>query len=47
MVITDQSYHVGPGASWRLHVRGDKMLAEKLYADVSPLVPFIPWLIDA
>ena len=26
---------------------GDKMLAEKLYADVSPLVPFMPWLVDA
>lgn len=26
---------------------GDRMLAEKLYADVSPLVPFMPWLVDA
>jgi hypothetical protein len=25
---------------------GDQMLAEKLYADVSPLVPFMPWLVD-
>ncbi len=26
---------------------GDQMLAEKLYADVSPLVPFMPWLVEA
>lgn len=26
---------------------GDQMLAEKLYADVAPLVPFMPWLVDA
>jgi limonene-1,2-epoxide hydrolase len=26
---------------------GDRMLAEKLYADVSPLVPFMPWLVEA
>jgi limonene-1,2-epoxide hydrolase len=25
---------------------GDGMHTEKLYADVSPLVPFMPWLID-
>jgi hypothetical protein len=25
---------------------GDKMLSEKLYADVSPLVPFMPWLLE-
>jgi hypothetical protein len=23
---------------------GDKMLVEKLYSDVSPLLPFMPWL---
>jgi hypothetical protein len=26
---------------------GDQMLSEKLYADVSPLVPFMPWLVEA
>jgi hypothetical protein len=26
---------------------GDQMLAEKLYADVTPLLPFMPWLVDA
>jgi limonene-1,2-epoxide hydrolase len=26
---------------------GDKMHTEKLYADVSPLVPFMPWLVEA
>ena len=26
---------------------GDKLLAEKLYSDVSPLVPFMPWLVEA
>ena len=25
---------------------GDGMHTEKLYADVSPLVPFMPWLVD-
>jgi hypothetical protein len=25
---------------------GDQMLSEKLYADVSPLVPFMPWLLE-
>jgi hypothetical protein len=24
-----------------------KMHTEKLYADVSPLVPFMPWLVEA
>ena len=26
---------------------GDQMHTEKLYADVSPLVPFMPWLVEA
>lgn len=26
---------------------GDEMHTEKLYADVSPLVPFMPWLVEA
>ncbi len=26
---------------------GDQMPAEKLDADVAPLVPFMPWLVDA
>jgi hypothetical protein len=26
---------------------GDRMRTEKLYADVSPLVPFMPWLVEA
>lgn len=25
---------------------GDRMHTEKLYADVAPLVPFMPWLLD-
>ena len=25
---------------------GDQMLSEKLYADVAPLVPFMPWLVE-
>ena len=25
---------------------GDAMHTEKLYADVSPLVPFMPWLVE-
>ena len=26
---------------------GDALISEKLYADVSPLLPFMPWLEDA
>ena len=26
---------------------GDKLLCEKLYADASPLLPFMPWLTES
>lgn len=26
---------------------GDKLISEKLYADVSPLLPFMPWLVES
>ena len=45
--LAERCYHLEVRTVGIFPFDGDQMLAEKLYADVSPLVPFMPWLVEA
>ena len=49
LTVFEASTADGSGRRGPLHgipFDGDAMHTEKLYADVTPLVPFMPWLVE-